>query len=65
MRVCGGHIIADDTPQNVFRNEDIINRASLKRPAMLDVYETLRDKGLAPAVENYPKTPAQLRELLA
>ena len=61
---CGGKIIADDTPQNVFQNEDIINRASLKRPTMLDVYDTLRDKGLAPAVENYPKTPAQLRSVL-
>ena len=61
---CGGRIIADDTPQNVFRNEDILNRASLKRPTMLDVYDILREKGLAPDLEVFPKTPAQLKAIL-
>ena len=61
---CGGKIIADDTPQNVFQNEDILNRASLKRPTMLDVYDILRDKGLAPSLDVYPKTPAQLKAVL-
>ena len=62
---CGGKIIADDTPLNVFRNEDILNRASLKRPTMLNVYDILKEEGVVPADdEAYPKTPAQLREVL-
>ncbi len=62
---CAGKIIADDTPLNVFKNEEILNRASLKRPTMLDVYEILSEKGLAPDKSLYPRTPAQLREALA
>jgi cobalt/nickel transport system ATP-binding protein len=61
---CEGRIIADDTPQNVFQNEDILTRASLKRPTMLDVYDILREKGMVPELEAYPKTPAQLRAIL-
>ena len=61
---CGGKIIADDTPLNVFRNEEILKRANLKRPTMLDVYDILLEKGIAKEREAYPKTPAQLREVL-
>ena len=62
---CGGKIIADDTPLNVFQNEDILQRASLKRPTMLDVYDILKAKGVAVDPEAYPKTPAQLEAVLA
>ena len=62
---CQGKIIADDTPLNVFQNEDILKRANLKRPTMLDVYDILREKGLAPDDDSYPKTPAQLKAVLA
>ena len=61
---CGGKIIADDTPLNVFSNDEILKRANLKRPTMLDVYDILKEKGIAKDPEAYPKTPAQLREVL-
>lgn len=38
---CDGKIIADDTPLNVFRDENVLKQANLKRPMMLDIYETL------------------------
>lgn len=38
---CDGKIIADDTPLHVFQNNEVLKQANLKRPVMLDVYETL------------------------
>ena len=61
---CGGKIIADDTPQNVFQNEEVMKKANLERPTMLDIYDILREKNMVPEVEIYPKTPEQLRDLL-
>lgn len=39
-----GEIIADDTPVNLFRNDDIIKRARLRRPVILEIYDALCKK---------------------
>lgn len=52
---CDGKIIADDTPLAVFQNKDIICQANLKRPMMLDIYETMKEKGLVKEGRSYPR----------
>ena len=52
---CDGKIIADDAPLAVFSNETIIRQANLKRPMMLDIFETMREKGLVKDDRSYPK----------
>ena len=52
---CDGQIIADGTPLEVFKNEEIISRANLKRPMMLDIYEMLKEKNLIKGELTYPK----------
>ena len=52
---CDGKIIADDAPLAVFSNETVIRQANLKRPMMLDIFETMREKGLVKDDRSYPK----------
>ncbi|MGN0106399.1 MAG: energy-coupling factor ABC transporter ATP-binding protein [Hominilimicola sp.] len=58
-----GEIIADDTPINVFRNNDAVKRARLRRPAILEIYETLCKKRLISQVE-YPRSVSELKKLI-
>lgn len=52
---CDGQIIADGTPLEVFKNEEIVSRANLKRPMMLDIFEMLKEKNLIKGELTYPK----------
>ena len=38
-----GQIIADDTPLNIFKQEDILEQASLKHPTMFDIYQIMEE----------------------
>lgn len=60
-----GRIIDDGTPQQVFSHAETIERANLRRPTMLDVYEQLCRHGLARADERCPRTPRELDRLLS
>lgn len=60
---CQGQIIADDTPLSVFQNEEVLRRANLKKPALLEVSELLREKGILKK-ESSPRNLGELRELL-
>ncbi|MDO4616216.1 MAG: ABC transporter ATP-binding protein [Lachnospiraceae bacterium] len=62
---CGGEIIADGTPLEIFRNQDVVKRANLQRPMMLDVYEELVSAGLLPDDHSYPRVPSELAEIAA
>lgn len=50
-----GMIIGDGTPIEIFKNNEILKNANLKRPVMLDVYETLLEADLLKDKELYPK----------
>ena len=58
---CDGKIIADDAPLAVFTNETVIRQANLKRPMMLDIFETMREKGLVKDDRSYPKNVEEFK----
>lgn len=58
-----GEIIADDTPINLFRNDDIIKRARLRRPVILEIYDALCEKKLISSAE-YPRSVSKLKKLI-
>lgn len=59
-----GQIIADDTPLNIFRQEDILERASLKHPTMFDVYRIMEEKNLVPSDVICPRNIEEFRMML-
>jgi cobalt/nickel transport system ATP-binding protein len=61
---CGGEIIADDTPLRVFQNEEVLKKANLKRPMMLDVYETLTKNNILEKEEKYPYSVEEFVQLI-
>ncbi|KAF5079088.1 hypothetical protein DSECCO2_134230 [anaerobic digester metagenome] len=59
-----GKIIADGTPLEIFKNQEVLEQANLKRPAMLDVYEMLVEKKMIKDADAYPTSPQALKKLL-
>lgn len=60
----GGQVIADGVPDAVFRDAETLLRAHLKPPALLEVFDMLRARGLVPADAACPRTAAGLEALL-
>ena len=60
----GGQVIADGVPDAVFRDAETLLRAHLKPPALLEVFDLLRARGLVPADAVCPRTAAGLEALL-
>jgi cobalt/nickel transport system ATP-binding protein len=61
---CGGKIIADGTPLEVFKRQDVLEQANLKRPMMLDIYEEMVKHKLVDDNNYYPKTVTQFQQML-
>lgn len=59
-----GQIIADDAPVAIFRDEAVMAKAHLKKPMLMEVYESLVDRGLAPAGV-YPRDVGAFREMVS
>lgn len=59
-----GKVIADDTPLHVFQQEDILQKANLKHPMMLEVYDILKEKGIVPDQDLYPKNVQEFRDMI-
>lgn len=55
-----GRIIADGTPQEVFHRKEIMERAHLKAPAIMTVWEALEQKGFVKKGTGYPVTAEEL-----
>ncbi len=60
-----GEIIADSTPQEVFHRKEILERAHLKPPAVMTVWEALEQKGFVKKGTGYPVTAEELVEKLS
>ncbi len=61
---CDGRLIGDDTPENIFGNEELLKRANLKKPVFMDIYELLRKKGIVEDSSHFPKQLSELELLL-
>ncbi|MBQ9155768.1 MAG: ABC transporter ATP-binding protein [Eubacterium sp.] len=59
-----GQIIADDTPVNIFKQEDILEQASLKHPTMFDIYRILEEKGMVPSDGDCPRNVQEFQVLM-
>ena len=59
-----GEIIADGPVLDVFKDIDILKRANLKRPTMLDVFEILIEKNIINYSGVYPKNINEFKEIL-
>lgn len=60
-----GGIIADGTPQEVFHKKEIMERAHLKAPAIMTVWEALEQKEFVKKGTGYPVTAEELVEKLS
>lgn len=58
-----GGIIGDGTPLEIFKNEKILKNSNLKRPIMLDVYETLIEKRILTNDNLYPKNINEFKKI--
>ncbi len=61
---CDGKVIADDTPLRVFKQEEILKKANLKHPVLFDIYDILKEKGLVPGGELYPKNVEEFDKMV-
>ena len=60
-----GQIIADDTPLNIFKQEDILEQASLKHPTMFDIYQIMEENGMVPAdLGAYPRNIQEFQAMV-
>ena len=61
---CDGQVIADAPPVEIFSDAEILKRANLKKPMMLEVYDAMVAKGMLPDDQAYPKDVAAFKHLL-
>lgn len=61
---CQGEIIADGKPLEIFRNQEILKQANLKRPTMMEVYDLLVEKHLLEDTKAYPISIQAFKEML-
>lgn len=61
---CEGNIIADGTPLEIFQNQETLKKANLKKPMMLEVYESLRENNIIVDEKIYPKNMQEFQKML-
>lgn len=61
---CCGAVIADGPPLTVFRDDSVLARAHLRRPALLEVYEALTRSGVLENTGAYPRSVEEFQRLL-
>lgn len=58
-----GQIIAAGSPEEIFRNEHVMEKANLIKPWVLDMYDYLKIKGLIKTSVSSPKNREELKNL--
>lgn len=61
---CNGKIICDDIPENVFNNIEILNRANLKAPILLELYKELTINSIIKDEKVFPKTLKEFKKII-
>ena len=59
-----GKTLLHDTPANVFSNKEILQKANLKKPAAIELFECLVQKGILPPDLPLPRSLRQLEEYI-
>ncbi len=60
----GGEIIADGTPLEIFRNTEVLRKANLKPPMLMEVCDLLAENRLINTENVYPKSIREFAKLL-
>lgn len=60
-----GSILADGAPTDIFRNKEVMERAHLREPAAMTVWEALCKAQLVDALAAYPLTPEEIAKKIA
>lgn len=53
-----------DKPRAVFHNVEVLKKANLEKPMILDFYDRLVEKGVIEKVEDTPRTIEELDKLI-
>ncbi len=61
---CDGQIIADGSPVDILADNAIRDKANLRKPMMLDVYEAMVGHGFTSSAGDHPKDPEAFNEWL-
>ena len=61
---CDGQIIADGSPVEILADNAIREKANLRKPMMLDVYEAMVGHGFTSSAGDHPKDPEAFNEWL-
>ena len=61
--LCDGNIIADGSPIDVLDNEKVLKTANLKKPILLDVFETLVEKSIVTKDIVPPRNIEEFRDM--
>lgn len=62
---CDGRLIADGTPAEIFARKEMMERAHLKKPSIMEIWDALLQNGLVTDRNVYPATPQQAAEWIA
>lgn len=61
----GGSIIADGPVREVFHSQEVLERANLRKPVLMEVYESLVKNGIMKEEENCPRNTKELDAFLS
>lgn len=59
-----GTIVADGEPVTVFKDMQVLLKAHLRRPTLLDMYDLLVERGKLPDEGKYPRTVEEFGALI-
>lgn len=59
-----GNIIADGEPTDIFSQNDILTRANLKKPILLQLYETMVHNRMLPEISSSPRNLVEFQTLI-
>lgn len=62
---CDGMLIGDGTPAEIFAQKEMMERAHLKKPSIMEVWDALLKNGLVADRKGYPSTTQQAAEWIA
>ena len=62
---CDGILIGDGTPAEIFAQKEMMERAHLKKPSIMEVWDALLKNGLVADRKGYPSTTQQAAEWIA